>query len=217
MGTLRSLASAFRPVVISVSSCTRLSRLRFRAGQQLQIIDDEHVEAALALQPARARGELRDRNAAGLVDVERDRLHLEHRLRDEMELVLGDVAAADLVGGHAGLFGDDARRQLFRRHFEREEADDAAVDGLHRAVGLDLAAIGLGDVEGDVGGERGLAHAGAAGDDDQVGGLQAAHLVVEIVHAGRDAAEMPVALIGLGGHVDGESSARRRNFWKPPP
>ena len=41
---------------------------------------------------------------------------------------------------------------------------------------LHLAAPGLGDVEGDVGGKRGLAHAGAAGEDDQVGALQPAHL-----------------------------------------
>src|SRR6188472_124756 len=43
----------------------------------------------------------------------------------------------------------------------------------------------LGDVVGDVGGKRGLAHAGAAGDDDQVGRLQAAHLGVEVLQSGR--------------------------------
>ena len=47
----------------------------------------------------------------------------------------------------------------------------------------------LGDVVGDVGGERGLAHAGTAGDDDQVGRLQAAHLGVEIAQAGGDAGQ----------------------------
>ena len=44
----------------------------------------------------------------------------------------------------------------------------------------------LGDVVGDVGGKRGLAHAGTARDDDQIGGLQAAHLDVEIAQAGGD-------------------------------
>ena len=53
--------------------------------------------------------------------------------------------------------------------------------------GLHLAAPGARDVVGDVGGERGLAHAGAAGDDDQVGRLQAAHLAVEVA-AGRSRA-----------------------------
>ena len=63
-----------------------------------------------------------------------------------------------------------------------------------RAVRLALARVGLGDVEGDVGGERGLAHGRAAGEDDQVGGLQAAHHAVEVVEAGRDAGQLAVAL-----------------------
>ena len=61
---------------------------------------------------------------------------------------------------------------------------------------------GLGDVVGDVGGERGLAHAGAAGDDDQVGRLQAAHLGVEVLQAGGEAGQLAVALVGAGRHVD---------------
>ena len=111
------------------------------------------------------------------------------RVGDAMEIALGDVAAADLVRGDAGLLGDDAGRQLLRRHFEREEADHAAVDGFDRAVGAGSPLIGLGDVEGDVGGERRLAHAGAAGEDHEIGRLQAAHVAVEVGEAGRDAAE----------------------------
>ena len=47
-----------------------------------------------------------------------------------------------------------------------------------------------------------LAHAGAAGEDDQVGGLQAAHHAVEIVEPGGDAGELAVALEGVRRHVD---------------
>ena len=68
----------------------------------------------------------------------------------------------------------------------------------------------LGDVVGDVGGERGLAHAGTAGDDDQVGGLQAAHLDVEVAQAGRDARQLAVALEGFGRHVDGDGERLRK-------
>ena len=56
----------------------------------------------------------------------------------------------------------------------------------------------------------GLAHAGAAGDDDQVGGLQAAHLGVEIAQAGGDARQLSVALERLGGHVDGDRQRLRK-------
>ena len=59
------------------------------------------------------------------------------------------------------------------------------------------------DVEGDVGGERGLAHAGTSGEHDQVGGLQAAHAAVEVAQAGGDARQMPVAHEGGIRHVDG--------------
>ena len=107
-----------------------------------------------------------------------------------------------LVGGDAGLFGDDPGRELLGRHFQREEADDAAVGGLERPVRSGSPLIGLGDVEGDVGGERRLAHAGAPREDDEVGGLQSAHVAVEIGEPGRDAGERPLALVGPGGHVD---------------
>ena len=66
----------------------------------------------------------------------------------------------------------------------------------------DRAAPGPGDVEGDVGGERRLAHGRAAGEDDEVRRLQPAHQPVEIVEAGGEAREMPVALIGGARHVD---------------
>ena len=67
---------------------------------------------------------------------------------------------------------------------------------------LDLAAPGARDVVADVGGERAFAHAGTAGEDDQVGRLQAAHHAVEIVEPGGDAGQLSVALEGMRRHVD---------------
>ena len=70
------------------------------------------VEAALTLQASRARRQLGDRDAAGLVDIER---HLLHHLRagDELfEVGLGNVAAANLRGGDFRLLGDDAGGEL---------------------------------------------------------------------------------------------------------
>src|SRR3712207_7810334 len=43
----------------------------------------KEVEAALALETPGTGGELRNRDAAGLVDIERDRLHLPGDLRSE--------------------------------------------------------------------------------------------------------------------------------------
>ena len=67
---------------------------------------------------------------------------------------------------------------------------------------LHLAAPGARDVVGDVGGERRLAHAGPAGEDDEVGFLQAAHLAVEVAQAGRKPGQFAVALIGMRRHVE---------------
>ena len=49
-----------------------------------------------------------------------------------MRLEIGSVmlAAADRARGNAGLLGDDTGGELLGRHFEREEADDAAIDAL---------------------------------------------------------------------------------------
>ena len=41
-----------------------------------------------ALKAPGARGNLRDRNAAGIVDVERDLLHFAHRVSDVMKIGL---------------------------------------------------------------------------------------------------------------------------------
>ena len=58
-------------------------------------------------------------------------------------------------------------------------------------------------VVGEVGGERRLAHARAAGEDDEVGFLQAAHHAVEVLEAGGEARQFAVALVGVGRHLDG--------------
>ena len=82
--------------------------------------------------------------------------------------------------------------------------------------GSSFELIGLGDVEGDVGGERGLAHAGTPGDDDEIGLLQAAHLLVEIEQARGDAGEMPVAHDRRCSPCRSRWSSASAKRWKPP-
>src|SRR5262249_28383548 len=129
------------------------------------------VETLLSLETAGAGGKLRDGQSAGLVDEERQVLQLDRHVLDFLEVPFVDAAAPDGARGNAALLGDDARGKLACRHFEREEAGGAAVHGVDMPVGAHFAAPGARDVVGDVGGERGLAHAGAAGDDDQIGRL----------------------------------------------
>ncbi len=69
-------------------------------------------------------------------------------------------------------------------------------------VGADIPGPRLGNVVGDVGRERGFAHARPAGEDDQIGGLQAAHAGIQIGQSGRQPGQSAVALIGVRRHVD---------------
>ena len=157
------------------------------ARHQLQVVDDHEAEAVLALEPARAGRQLGDGDAAGLVDVERDGGHFLADLDQRLNSLLVDHAAPDLLRGDAGLLGQDAGGELLGRHFQREEADHGAV--VARIVGRQIGALAQrarrerAHVEGDVGGERRLAHRWAAGEDDQVGGLQPAHLAVEAANS----------------------------------
>src|SRR6201999_1236398 len=170
--------------------------------------------ALLPLQAPGARHQLRNRQAAGFVDIERQRLQLDRAFADLLEIQLADAAAADVAGWYAATLGENTGGELLAAHFAGEEADRAAIDRLGRAVGLQFRNIGPGNVVGDVGRQRGLAHAGTAGDDDQVGRLQAAHLGVEVAQAGGDAGKLSVALERLGRHVDGNGE-RRRDLLDP--
>src|SRR5262249_5454935 len=171
--------------------------------QQLKVVDNQQIKPPLAFQPTGARRQLAHGEAARLIDIERQVLQVDRNVSDLLEIAFVYVAAADLVRWNSGLFRNDAGGQLFGRHFQRKEADDAAIDGRHVAVGPNLAAPCLGDVIGNVGGERGFTHAGSASKDDQVRGLQPAHLAVEIGQAGCQTGKAAVALVGARGHVDG--------------
>ena len=115
------------------------------------------------------------------------------RLHEAVEILAADIAAADAVGADARFLGEDAGRELLGRHFERKEADDGAVLGDGAAVGARHRLVGAHGVEGDVGGERGLAHRRPAGEDDQIGRVQPAELLVEIDKAGGDADRLAAA------------------------
>ena len=61
---------------------------------------------------------------------------------------------------------------------------------------------GLAGAEGDLGHQSRLAHAGAAGEDDKVGRVQAAGALVQIAQAGIEAGDRPLILERFRGDVD---------------
>ena len=102
---------------------------------ELEVVDDQHVEAVLALQAPGAGGEGGDRQRRRVVDEERA---FSSSLAASMKRRISSSVmspCADLVRGHAGGLGEDAGGELLGGHFQREEADDAAFDRALAAVG----------------------------------------------------------------------------------
>ena len=77
-----------------------------------------------------------------------------------------------------------------------------------RAVLAMLLAIGLGGIEGDVGGERGLSHRRSAGEDDEVGPVQAAEQLVELEQTRGHAGQLADPVIGRFGRDRGLGQGR---------
>ncbi len=177
-------------------------------GDELEVVDHDQVQTVFhPLQPACARRQLGDGQAAGGVDVERAFADLDGGVANLAEVRGVDLALTQLVRGHARRIGQDTHGQLFGAHFQRVEGDHAAVHGLAPAVRRRLPAIVARHVEGDVGRQRRLAHRRSAREDQKVGGVQAAQLLVQVVQTGGQARQLALALIGLARHFDG---ARQR-------
>ena len=98
-GRSSSLASCFSPRLISEISWTRLSFDSLaRPRQQLQVIDDDHADALLPLEPPRAGAQRGDGQPRRIVDVERQRRQLARGARQVAELLLADLAHAQIFG-----------------------------------------------------------------------------------------------------------------------
>ena len=170
-----------------------------RARDELQVIDHQQGQPVLALEAARAGPESRDGQRGRVVDIEGQPFEFPAGPHELFELGLVQLAAANLVGGDLRLFGDHTVRQLLGRHLQRIEADDRGALAPILGLGVDRA----GDVEGDVGGQRRLAHGRAPRQHDQVGFVQPAQHQIDLGEAARHADRLAVALERGLGHVDG--------------
>ncbi len=109
-------------------------------------------------------------------------------LEDLGPALLGHLAPPQVLALDPRLGGDEALGELGLGHLQGEQGHGVA--GEHGVLG-------------DVGDERRLAHRRAGGEDDQVAGLEAAGLLVEVLEARRRAGEgglghrQAVQLVGL--------------------
>ncbi len=169
-------------------------------AHELEVVHHDELQPPGPLQPAAAGAQRGDGDGRGVVDHQRQAGELAADLDEAVEIPLLDVAAADLVAGDARVLGQQAGGELVGAHLEREDGDGAArLHPLPLLVGF--AQQGLGGAEGDLRGERGLAHAGAAGEDQQIRAMQAAGLGIEVAQAGGEAGDAAGGGEGAaGGH-----------------
>ena len=157
---------------------------------QLEVVDDDQVEAVLRLQPPRLGPHLEHADRRRVVD-EHPRLgERAERMRQAAVVLLVQIAGAEAVGVDARLGREHAHEQLLLRHLEAEEADG------HRRVRADV----LRHVEH----EARLPHRRAGGDHDQVAGVETRGHLVEIGETAGDAGDRALGLLQL---LDGGEAA----------
>ena len=153
---------------------------RVGSRHELQIIDDEQVQAVLEAEAARLRAHLHDRDAGRVVD---EHLGLRQRARrpaQPVPVLLVEVAGVDLVGVDLPLGAQQSFDELLLGHLEAEDPD--ALPLLERHVGRDVEA------------NAGLAQAGSRGHDDQVRGMEPRGHPIELREAGLDPGDERLAV-----------------------
>src|SRR5438034_987470 len=161
------------------------------ALDELEVVDDHEVETALGLKASRLREDVGHVEPARLLDEDRRLLQLARRGGDRGELLRGEAAAAHPVPVDLGAHRDQALHDLHLAHLHREER-----------AGLLLHDGGVLD---DVERETRLAKTRTACDQDQIGGLQTAGLLVDRLDSGADTdAEVAarVDLLGIAAQRD---------------
>ena len=142
---------------------------RERAGHQLEVVDDDQLQALTAgPHPAGLRADVDDVHVAGVDDVQRHVVQDLGGLDDARPVVGTDALVADAIPRDACLRAQQAHADLVARHLEGEQRHGMTADR---------------DVAGDVRGEGGLADARSGGDHDQVARLQPRREVVEVAEA----------------------------------
>ncbi len=152
------------------------------APHQLQVIDDDEIEAVLLCQASRFGAHFQDRDARRVIDEDGRLIEHFHRTQQLLPFALAQAPGAQAMAVHPGMTGQKPEIELFLAHLEAEQA--------HRAV------VAHSGVLGDIQAEGGLAHGGAGGNEDQVSGLQSRGFAVQFLEAGADSGDLVFA-----GHI----------------
>ena len=151
-------------------------------GHELEVVDDDEVEAALGLAESAGFGaHFSEGDTRGIVDKERRFDQAFEGVDEALAIFAWDESGLDFLRADVRLGGEHAAEERLLRHFEREDGDFLAT--------LD------GGVLRDVDGEGGFAHGGAGGDDGELGLLQAAAHLVELREVSAEAGDLVLSLL----------------------
>jgi len=172
---------------------------------QLQVVDDDQVEAVLAVEAAALGAELHGADGGRIVQEDAQVAHVARRFHEARPLRIADLAQAQILGTDARLGGDHALDELLVAHLHAEDG--------HAGRPLPGGVDRQGQQEG------GLAHAGPPGDDDQVAFLQTAQQLVQVVEAGGDAQGLSFGLAQVLDAVEvlADRHVHRHQFLAQPP
>jgi len=144
----------------------------------------------------RARTQRGDRQARRVVDIERQILQLARGVGEALEFGHADMPGAQFLRHDLGPLGKNTPGELVGRHFEAEKSDRRADRLVLGNTRFHVTHPAPGGIECDVGRERGLAHAGTAGEDQQIRTVEAAGRGVEVGQAGGDARDAAARILG---------------------
>ena len=159
-------------------------------GEELEIIDDQDIDAELFFDPAGAGPKLADGEQAGFVKVQRKIGDLRGNAPKGGDLAFAELAATNLLRVEAGVGGKKAEHELLGGHFQGEESDIVA--GTNKVVLLGIVPLAE-HVAGHAEGEGGFSNAGTGGQDDHFPSLESCGELVEFIKAGGDPAVVPLA------------------------
>src|SRR5712692_10431269 len=135
-----------------------LAVLRVPASHELEVVDDDQVEAMLGFHASRLGPRLEHGQRRRVVDEDRRLGEPTGGIGEARPVSRLEVAGAHFVRGHTPLGAEETLDELLLRHFKAQDEDPLLVP--HARV--------LGDVHG----KGALPHRGPAGNDDEVARLE---------------------------------------------
>lgn len=176
-----------------------------REGNEMKIVDEEKVEEEMEIKKEWERGKMRDGNEKCMVDIERDIMNEMREGEEILKISLGNLEEEDFRGRKLSLIGNNKGGEMLGRNLEREKKEKEEIGRIYGEVGMMVRLVWIGDVEGDIGGKRGIENERKKGKDDKVRWMKKENIDIKRVNEGRNERKVKVENEGGVGNVKGGS------------